>query len=230
MRLPPANAGAEAGALCRPVIRVTIVSHVRFLRESLADILGKDAGIDVLGHYATLDDALRETLEFRANVLLLDALFAGGISAVTRIRAAAPGIRVVVFAVVETEENIIAWAQAGVAGYVPNTAALDELTAQLHDISSGRQACSKEVAAGLLQRVAAVTNPAMSPPAGDALLTRRELQILCLIEAGLGNKEIARRLAISLGTTKSHVHNLLAKLGFQRRGQVAAWVRQNARN
>jgi ATP/maltotriose-dependent transcriptional regulator MalT len=61
----------------------------------------------------------------------------------------------------------------------------------------------------------------MAPPLDVAGLTLREREVLKLVSAGLSNKDIARRLAISLGTTKSHVHNLLGKLNVSRRMDVA---------
>jgi two-component system nitrate/nitrite response regulator NarL len=222
------NAAAHVDAPSGRALGIVIVSNVRFLRQSLCEILGRDPGISVLGHYAMLGEALRETLAQRADLFLLDAAFADGKGAVRRIRQSFPEVRVVVFAVIETEENVIAWAQVGVTGYVPSTAALEELTTLLRDISDGKQACSGRVAAGLLHHIASDATVGQVDPASVALLTGRELEILRLIDAGLSNKDIARRLAISLGTTKSHVHNLLAKLGVERRGHAAAWIRRRA--
>ena len=219
---------AHADPSSAHVLGVVILSAVRFVRESLSEILGRDEGMTVFGHYAALDDALRETLTRRADVLMLDAAFTNGKGAVKLIRETVPQVRVVVFAVIETEENVIAWAQVGVTGYVPSTAALEELTTLLRDISDGKQACSGRVAAGLLHHIASDATVGQVDPASVALLTGRELEILRLIDAGLSNKDIARRLAISLGTTKSHVHNLLAKLGVERRGHAAAWIRRRA--
>jgi DNA-binding NarL/FixJ family response regulator len=96
----------------------------------------------------------------------------------------------------------------------------------LHDISNGKQACSAHVAAGLFHRIASGVTLDHAAPTSPWLLTARELQILNLIDAGLSNKEIARQLVISLGTTKSHVHNLLAKLNVQRRAHAAALMRR----
>jgi DNA-binding NarL/FixJ family response regulator len=62
---------------------------------------------------------------------------------------------------------------------------------------------------------------AVHPATPSLVLTRREQQVGLLIAAGMSNKEIARHLFISLATTKSHVHNILDKLGLQRRGQLA---------
>ena len=74
---------------------IVILSAVRFVRESLSEILGRDPGMTVFGHYAALDDALRETLTRRPDVFLLDAAFINGKSAVTLIRETMPQTRVV---------------------------------------------------------------------------------------------------------------------------------------
>jgi DNA-binding NarL/FixJ family response regulator len=210
----------------RPALGIVILSHVRFLRESLCEVLGRDPGIAILGHYAVLGEALDETVTRHVDVLLLDAAYIGGTGTVRQIREAAPEVRVVVLSIIETQENVVNWAEAGITGYIPTTAALTELTTLLHDISNGKQACSAHVAAGLLRRIASGATDDEHAPTSPLLLTSRELQILNLIDAGLSNKEIARQLVISLGTTKSHVHSLLAKLNVQRRGQAAALMRQ----
>jgi DNA-binding NarL/FixJ family response regulator len=131
--------------------------------------------------------------------------------------------------VAETEENIITWAEAGAAGYIPTTAALRDLVQLLVDIMHGKQICSGRVAAGLIRRLAgaARSNNGLGQAQAIPLLTAREREIIQLVSSGLSNKEIARKLNIELSTTKSHVHNVLGKLSLQRRGQVAFWRREN---
>src|SRR5262249_11061456 len=116
------------------------------------------------------------------------------------------------------------WAEAGVSGYIPSTAAGADLRAIVADISTGRQVCSPLVAAGMLQRIGEVGTAAQRHGRSSETLTPRELEIIRLLGFGLSNKEIARRLDIRLATTKSHVHNALAKLNLQRRSQVATWI------
>src|SRR5262249_14313388 len=130
----------------------------------------------------------------------------------------------------ETSDNVIAWAKAGVAGYIPRTAALNDLASLLASIMRDEQRCSPRVAASLLRQMSREVEPAGERTyAPSALaLTAREIQIVELVAAGLSNKEIARRLDIGVATTKSHVHNLLGKLRVQRRGQVALWMRDRA--
>ena len=162
-----------------------------------------------------------------ADVVLLDATVPGSIAAVRRALEIVPGMRIIVTAVRETENDIVAWAEAGVIGYIPSTAALTELVRLVLDIHGGRQICSSQVAAGLLRRIALGAVPAngRDAPAPAPLLTKRERQAAQLIITGLSDKEIARQLNISLATTKSHVHNLLGKLNVRRRSQVVDRMR-----
>src|SRR5262249_37892959 len=169
----------------------------------------------------------------------LDVAFPGGIAAAMSLVAAHPQASLVALAIAETEENVLAWAEAGIAGYVPNTASVDDLVSLISQIRRAEHACPGNIAGSLLRPLGAqergergergegaegTGRPA--PPSSTTLLTRRELEISRLIAAGLSNKDIARRLGISLGTTKSHVHNLLGKLSLQRRAEVMA--RMNA--
>jgi DNA-binding NarL/FixJ family response regulator len=96
------------------------------------------------------------------------------------------------------------------------------------EIHSGEQVCSGRVAAGLLRRIAHTANGRARRSGLVAIpaLTRRERQTAELIRSGLTDKEIARRLNISVATTKSHVHNLLGKLNARRRTEVAEYLRR----
>jgi DNA-binding NarL/FixJ family response regulator len=197
-----------------------IVSEIRFLRESLAEILGRTPSIEIRGQSATLADALAVAATLRPAIVLLDAALPSSRAAVAQLSATLPEARVVVLAIAETEENVLAWAEAGIAGYVPNTASVSDLTSLIGQISRGEQTCSSRIAGSLLRRIATAGRTATSPAPPAPPLTRRECEILRLVCAGLSNKDIARRLSISLGTTKSHVHNLLGKLSVQRRAEV----------
>jgi DNA-binding NarL/FixJ family response regulator len=205
-------------------LRVLIASEVRFVRESLGEILGRGGTTSIVGYCADLGQTFSMSRELRPDMVLLDAAVRDGLLAVRRLRDMSAGLRVVVFALGESVELVLAWAEAGVAGYIPCTAGVSDLCSLVDDISAGRQLCSGVVAAGLLQRIAAMSVAPTKADSGPQALTPRELEIVRLISAGLSNKEIARRLNIGLTTTKSHVHNALGKLQVQRRGQVATWV------
>jgi two-component system, NarL family, nitrate/nitrite response regulator NarL len=201
-----------------------ILSDIRFLREGLAAVLARDGGFTV-EVAADLDEALAATAQPRL-IILVDTALPDGLGAVARLRRLAPSAQIVALALSETEADVIAWAQAGVCGYVPRSTALGELADFLGRIMRREQVCSTRIAAGLLRWIAAgrrATGP--SVPADATVLTAREDQVVRLLAAGLSNKEIARRLDIGLATVKSHVHNVLGKLNLERRSQVARWMR-----
>jgi two-component system nitrate/nitrite response regulator NarL len=208
-------------------LRILVVWGVRFLGESLAEILERDPQVSVAGLCTDLTEAMALSTELQADVVLLDARVPEGAAAVRRALDIAPGMRIVASGVRETEDDIVAWAEAGVIGYIPRTAALSDLARLVVAIHSGEQICSGRIAAGLLRRIARTAGQDTGRDASirAPALTKRELEAAELIRSGLSDKEIARRLNISLATTKSHVHNLLGKLNVRRRSQVADHLR-----
>jgi two-component system nitrate/nitrite response regulator NarL len=202
-----------------------IVSQVRFLRDSLAEILVRAPGIRVCGQAATLGEALASAEAMGPGILLLDATFLGGAQSAMQLCSAVPRAVVIVLGVFETEENVLAWAESGAAGYVPNTASVDDLIELIGQINRGEQACPPLIVGGMWRRLGASGRRSGAVPASSPSLTARETEVFNLLGDGLSNKDIARRLRISLGTTKTHVHNLLAKLSLPRRLDVMARTR-----
>ena len=208
-------------------LRVLLVWAVRFARESLVQTLEHDALVSVVGQCGSLAEGTTLASRLRADVILLDARIPDGPSEVRRALDIAPELRIIACSVRETEEDVISWAEAGVIGYIPRSAALADFVQQMIDIHNGEQNSSGRVVTGLLRRIAVT---ARRRPSRDAALpilalTKRERETAELIRTGLSDKEIARQLNISLATTKSHVHNLLSKLNLGRRSQVAECFR-----
>ena len=205
------------------VLRIVLVWGVRFTGECLAEVLERDPSVSVVGLYDNLSEPAALNAALQADVILLDARMPDGAAEVRRALEAAPGLRIVVSAVRETEDDIVTWAEAGVLGYIPRTTPRSDFVRLIMAIHSGEQLCSGRVAAGLLRRIAQTANERTrrSGPVAIPALTRRERQTAELIKNGLTDKEIARRLNISVATTKSHVHNLLGKLNARRRSEVA---------
>ena len=113
---------------------VLVVSDVRFLREALAELLRRDQMFSIVELAAEVGEALARTRDLQPDVVLIDAALLDGVKTIRPMRELAPHVRAVVLAVVETEESIVAWAEAGVAGYIPRTAALADLITLLTDI------------------------------------------------------------------------------------------------
>lgn len=207
-----------------------IVSEIRLLREGVAGVVKGHPALRVAGLCGSLDEALLALQDYPDATVLLDGSFPQGHEAVRAIHEIAPSALVIAFAVSETEDNIVAWAKAGAVGYIPASAALHEFAGFIESVSRGEQICSAAIASRLIRRLRNPPGADIQQPAKVAVsLTAREQEIIQMLAEGLSNKEIARNLHIELSTTKTHVHNLLGKLGLKRRGQIASWSHKQGR-
>lgn len=137
-----------------------------------------------------------------------------------------PTARVIVMGVSEDDESdIVACAEAGVAGYHMRTESLDHLLGLIRKVVAGESVCSPRVSAILLNRLSTLAAQRQPPPARELVLTAREAQILRMLEAGLSNRDIASQLCIAVHTVKNHVHSLLSKLDVSTRAEAAALSR-----
>lgn len=206
--------------------RVHIVSNVRLLREGLLSALAVDDRVEIVGACG-LDGADRAILSERADVLLLDLATPEGLGLPRRMRAIAPGLRTVAFAVADAEADVLACAEAGISGYVAQDGSSEDLVAAVLRAVDGELICPPRIVALLFARVAALSEGA--PGAVAEPLTPRESEIADLVARGLPNKSIARELSLAPATIKNHVHNVLQKLSLQRRGEIAyRWTRRES--
>ncbi len=172
-----------------------------------------------MGTAADRSSTLERGTSLEPDVALVDLTMAESQQTVRALAGA--GVPVVVFGIREREDEIIEYAEAGVAGYVTRDSSLAELIDVVESVARGETLLSPRIAALLLRRVKTAARPG---PA--ARLTPREAEIVRLIDDGLSNKQIARRLTIELPTVKNHVHSILEKLEVKRRAEAAARVRQ----
>jgi two-component system, NarL family, nitrate/nitrite response regulator NarL len=195
-----------------------IVSKLRFLSDSLAEVVARLPWVRNCTTAYSIAETVARAIDSESVIILFDVAFPGGVAAAAQLCAALPAADVIALGVFESEETVLAWADAGTCGYVPNTASIADLGAMILAVSRGEQTCSSRIAGSLWRRLASgrgAPRPAATP------LTHREREVVRLVVAGCSNKDIARRLNISVGTTKTHVHNVLDKLGIQRRSDVS---------
>lgn len=205
------------------MILVLVVGPVRVYREGLAHAFARHDDVQVIGTAATAAEALRQIVELGPDVVLVDVSPPDGVEA-ARALSAAP-VKLVALAAPEDDGSVIACVEAGLSGFVAREGSLADVVSATQAVVRGETACSPEIVAALLRRVAT----AASPPPPSAPLTSRERQIVGLIDKGLTNKEIAARLCIELSTVKNHVHNVLEKLGARGRWEAAARMRTDQR-
>ena len=202
-------------------LRLLIVADVRLYREGMHGSLSSRPQFSVVGVASNVDEALRLAVEVRPDVVIVDMASRQSLAVIRRIRHHAPNVHVVGFGVEEIEGEVLACAEAGLAGYVPCDASLDELVARIEGVVRGELICTPRMAAALFRRLELRGQPE-SPRPQALILTARERQVLMLIDGGLSNKEIAVQLHIEVSTVKNHVHNVLDKLHVPSRMQAAA--------
>jgi two-component system nitrate/nitrite response regulator NarL len=206
-------------------IRVLVVAGTRLYREGLTTYLASAPALSVVGSAGNASDAIERVRELLPDIVLLDVALTGDVADLRAIVAAEPGTCVVAFGIVESEAAVIACAEAGVAGYVGREASMAQLVEVLEGARRSELVCSPRVAGTLLRRVGALAREREPGDESRERLTSRETQIVALVDEGLSNKEIARRLGIELSTVKNHVHNIIEKLHVSGRSEAAARVR-----
>jgi two-component system, NarL family, nitrate/nitrite response regulator NarL len=213
---------------CRPAsttpIRVLIVDDLRLYREGLAHALGQRPQIAVVGTSSRRAAALTEIARLQPAVVLLDMAMPESFVMVRELRECAPDVKVVALAVADDDQDVLACAEVGLAGYVPRDGSFEDLVAAVESAARGELLCSPRMAAALFRRLATLAD-GREPTRGEQQLTTRELEILRLIGDRLSNKEIAARLSIEVATVKNHVHNILEKLHVHTRSEAAARLR-----
>lgn len=208
------------------MIRVMVIAGVRLYRDGLCEVVERQHETVVVAAAPSVRDALGLMAASRPTVVLLDAGFGSAVSSVSALLATDPTVRVVAVGVQDDEEEVLAWAEAGAAGYLSCESSVEEVAGVVRRAASGELECSPRIAGALLQRLWRVTAERRGDGGcvrrPDDRLTRREHEVVELIARGLSNKQIARALGVRLPTVKNHVHNIYEKLEVHRRGDALA--------
>lgn len=203
------------------IVRVFVASDVRVYREGISRLIATADSLELAGAAATAESLSRLRGGVRPDVVLVDAIERVELVLAREITSAA-GEAPVVALVAPEREDLLAWAGAGVSGFLSWEASPEQLVESLGRAARGENPCSQDVADALLRRVR--ENPGGSF-AFKGSLTEREAQVAELVAEGLSNKAIASRLSIELATVKNHVHSILEKLRVHSRGEAAAKLR-----
>jgi DNA-binding NarL/FixJ family response regulator len=212
---------SEEAALGAVAARVLVAAATTLLRDGVLAALRDDDRFVVVGSAQDEHEFMWRVVAERPDVALLDVELLRSATAQGLLPSARDGPRLVVLAVGAREDDISACARAGATEIVRRRADGDELLATMARALSGDSRI-----ASLQDALAPSTSPS---PAGElARLTRREHEVLRLIEVGCTNKAIALKLHCSESTVKNHVHSVLAKLGVSRRTEAARLAREYA--
>jgi DNA-binding NarL/FixJ family response regulator len=202
--------------------RVLIVDDHPLTREALAGLLGAN-GFDVVGQASGGEEAIGLANTLVPDLVVLDLTMPDmdGLTALPKLREAAPEAAIVMLTAAEDEANLLSAIRFGATGYLLKNEPPERIVQFLHGVSRGEAALSGAVARRLLEQVREGGHRHGVVPQSIAdSLSARELEVLLLLDQHLGTDEIAARLFISEHTVRSHVKNLLAKLGVSSRREA----------
>jgi two-component system NarL family response regulator len=208
-----------------PSIRLMIVDNHTLFRQGLVSLLDSEPGFQVVGEAGSGEEALAEAVRVDPDVILMDVKMAGigGVEATRRLMDMMPAARVLMLTVSEEEESLFAAIRAGARGYILKNANADELLEAIRRVHAGEGMISPTMTIRLVEALRSGGAP--SPPP-ELPLTRREEDVFHLLARGFSNRDIAETLTISENTVKTHVRNILEKLGVDNRAEVAAFARR----
>lgn len=201
-------------------IRVLIADDHSLFRQGLAVLLASLPGLEVVSEAANGHEALAATLETLPDVVLMDIQMPGGngLEATRRILAKAPSVGILMLTMFDDDESVFMAMRAGARGYILKGADQEQLVRAIQAVARGEALFSPGIAARLL---AFFQTPHPSLPLNIfPELTRRELEVLKLIAAGTGNREIARQLELSDKTVRNYISNIFSKLQVVDRAQA----------
>ena len=212
-----------------PPIRVLLVDDHAVVRRGLRSFLELLDDITVVGEAENGRLGLEAARRLRPDVVLMDLLMPDldGIAATAAIKSELPDVEVVALTSFAEEARVTAALEAGASGYVLKDAEADDVAAAIRAAHAGEIHLAPAVAGVLARRVRQGAAVAATP--GEAL-TEREGQVLALVARGLSNKAIAAELSITERTARTHVSNILAKLGLASRTQAALYAVERARD
>lgn len=196
-------------------ISVLIVDDHSVVRQGLRMFLALDPDLEVIGEATNGEEAVGLVAELRPDVVLMDLLMPvmDGITATSAIRRDYPETEVIALTSVLEDTSVVGAVRAGAIGYLLKDTQADELRQAIKASAEGRVQLSPKAAERLMREIRAPDSPEK--------LTEREVEVLRLVARGKANKEIAAELHISETTVKTHVSNILMKLGVPSRTQAA---------
>ena len=197
-------------------IRIIVIDDQAVVRQGFVSLINTVADMEVIAEGTNGQQAIELYRQHKPDVMLIDLRMPvlSGVEAISAIRREFPAARMIVLTTYDGDEDIYRSLQAGAQGYLLKDVFFEELEAAIRKVHAGSRRIPAAVAERLAERMS------------GSELTTRELEVLQQIVAGKSNKEIGTHLNISEATVKSHINNILSKLGVTDRTQAATTALQ----
>jgi DNA-binding NarL/FixJ family response regulator len=222
----PVAFGAQSSVVKK--IRVLIADDHAVVRQGLCTFIDLQEDMQVVGEGTTGVEAVELAQRLQPDVILLDLAMPemDGLEATRRILESNPRAHILILTSFGEDDKVFPAIHAGAQGYLLKDIRPNELLQAVREANQGKAQLHPEIAKKLMSAVAdqgTLESASQTRPL-IAELTERELEVLRWVASGLNNREIAEKMVISEKTVKTHVSNLLGKLGLADRTQAAIWA------
>jgi NarL family two-component system response regulator LiaR len=206
----------------RSPIRVLIVDDHAVVRRGLSALLDTEDDVEVVGEASNGADAVAQAIDKDPDVVLMDLVMPemDGVEATQRIIEARPATRVLVLTSFGSDDKLFPAVKAGALGYLLKDTSPSELVRAIRGAAEGHSTLTPTIARRLLQEF----SPERDMGVPSEPLTRRETEVLRLVARGFSNDSIAGQLSVSEATVRTHMSNILSKLGLANRTQAALYA------
>jgi len=208
-------------------INVLIVDDHQIVRQGLRNFLELNEDIRVVGEASDGMAAQRAAGELNPDVILMDLVMPGmdGITATSEIKKANPSIKIIALTSFTEDDKVIPAIQAGASSYLLKDVTPDDLVEAIRAAARGENRLHPDVTRKLMEQVSKPSSSREEPDLPG--ITEREMDVIRLVAEGRSNQEIASQLVISEKTVKTHMSNILSKLGLEDRTQLAIYAIKN---
>ena len=204
---------------------LVVDDHVLF-RDGLISLFTSTPDFQVIGQAGSVSEGIEKALYHKPDIILMDFSLPDGtgLDATRAILEGLPNCKIIFLTVFETDENLLTAIRLGAKGYMLKNVSSSSLISSLQALAQGEIAMSRK----MMSRVLEFSRKMPLPPTHNliAKLSPREIDVLCEIQEGASNVEIAQKLYLAENTVKHHIHSILEKLGVENRRQAAEIAKQ----
>jgi two-component system, NarL family, response regulator LiaR len=214
------------------MVKILLVNRMSLISNLIEAVIENQEDLQVVGKATSVEETVKDASLIQFDIALISARLPGdGALTLTRyLTTNLPDSKVLIFGTPPSKKQVVEYVEAGAAGCIFQNDTAQCLLAAIRAAVNEEAMLAPDIVAAVMERLSLVARSREGKelvPVDQLDLTPREREVLKLMSLGLTNKEIAERLCIQVGTVKNHVHNILSKLGVQRREEAVDFHRFN---